>query len=80
MKALRKITAFAAAIQVFASWAFAAEVAFYPFAEGNDGANALGVALHNAVDASALGGSAIRNSGETAAHFTKTGKHRIHIM
>ena len=66
MKALRKTTAFAAAIQVFASWAFAAEVAFYPFAEGNDGANALGVALHNAVDASALGGSAIRNNGSTA--------------
>ena len=38
MKALRKITAFSAAIQVFASWAFAAEVAFYPFAEGSDGA------------------------------------------
>ena len=66
MKALRKITAFAAAIQVFASWAFAAEVAFYPFAEGNGGANALGVALHNAVDASSLSGSAIRNNGSTA--------------
>ena len=67
MKALRKITAFAAAIQVFASWAFAAEVAFYPFAEGNDGANALGVVLHNAVDPSSLSGSAVRKSGDTAS-------------
>ena len=52
---------------VLASGASAAEVAFYPFSEGNDGASAIGVALHNAVDASALGGSAVRNSGDTAA-------------
>ena len=52
---------------VLASGASAAEVAFYPFSEGNDGASAIGVALHNAVDESALGGSAIRNSGDTAA-------------
>ena len=51
---------------VLASGASAAEVAFYPFSEGNDGASAIGVALHNAVDASALGGSAVRNNGDTA--------------
>ena len=38
MKALRKLAAFAAAILAFVSGAFAAEVAFYPFAEGSDGA------------------------------------------
>ena len=51
---------------VLASGASAAEVAFYPFSEGNDGASAIGVVLHNAVDASALGGSAVRNNGSTA--------------
>lgn len=45
---------------------FAAEVAFYPFAEGNDGDSAVGVTLQNAVDASSLSGSAVRNSGDTA--------------
>jgi hypothetical protein len=55
-----------ATMLVLASGASAAEVAFYPFSEGNDGASAIGVALHNAVDASALGGSAVRNNGDTA--------------
>jgi hypothetical protein len=55
-----------ATMLVLSSGASAAEVAFYPFSEGNDGASAIGVALHNAVDASALGGSAVRNNGDTA--------------
>jgi len=44
----------------------AADVAFYSFTEGNDGDNAIGVALKNAVDASVLGGSAFRNKGTDA--------------
>ncbi len=67
MSPLRKFAGMMATMLVLASGASAAEVAFYPFSEGNDGASAIGVALHNAVDASALGGSAVRNSGDTAA-------------
>ena len=66
MSPLRKFAGMMATMLVLASGASAAEVAFYPFSEGNDGASAIGVALHNAVDASALGGSAIRNNGSTA--------------
>lgn len=66
MKARWKFSAFAAAILPLASGAFAAEVAFYPFSEGSNGANAIDVALHNAVDPSSLSGSAVRNSGATA--------------
>ena len=66
MSPLRKFAGMMATMLVLASGASAAEVAFYPFSEGNDGASAIGVALHNAVDASALGGSAVRNNGDTA--------------
>ena len=66
MKARWRFSAFAAAILGLASGAFAAEVAFYPFAEGADGANALGIALHNAVDPSVLDGITVRNNGDTA--------------
>ncbi len=67
MSPLRKFAGMMATMLVLASGASAAEVAFYPFSEGNDGANAIGVTLHNAVDASSLSGSAVRNSGDTAA-------------
>lgn len=66
MSPLRKFAGMMATMLVLSSGASAAEVAFYPFSEGNDGASAIGVALHNAVDASALGGSAVRNKGDTA--------------
>jgi len=66
MKARWRFSVFAAAILALASGASAAEVAFYPFSEGNDGADAIGVALHNAVDPSSLSGSAVRNKGDTA--------------
>jgi hypothetical protein len=66
MKARWTFTAFAAAILVLASGASAAEVAFYPFSEGSNGTDAIGVALHNAVDPSSLSGSAVRNDGSTA--------------
>ena len=66
MEARRKLVAFAAVLLGLASGASAAEVAFYPFSEGNDGANAIGVVLHNAVDPSSLSGSAVRNKGDTA--------------
>ena len=70
MSAQRKLAVIAAWVLAMASRAaFAAEVAFYPFAEGNDGDNAVGVALHNAVNASTLSGSAVHNSGDTAATF-----------
>ena len=45
-------------------------MAFYPFSEGNDGANAIGVALHNAVDPSVLAGAAVHNSDDAAATAT----------
>ena len=66
MKARWRFFAFAAAVPALASGASAAEVAFYPFSEGSNGADAIGVALHNAVDPDILGGSAVRNSGSTA--------------
>lgn len=66
MKARWRFSAFAAAILPLASGAFAAEVAFYPFSEGSNGANAIGVVLHNAVDPSSLSGSAVRDNGDTA--------------
>ena len=44
----------------------AADVAFYSFTEGNDGEDAVGVALRNAVDASSLSGSVSRNNGMDA--------------
>ena len=70
MSAQRKLAVIAAWVLAMASRAaFAAEVAFYPFAEGNDGDNAVGVALHNAVNASTLSGSAVHNSGDTDATF-----------
>ena len=70
MSAQRNLAVIAAWVLAMASRAaFAAEVAFYPFAEGNDGDNAVGVALHNAVNASTLSGSAVHNSGDTAATF-----------
>ena len=70
MKARWNLVAFAAAILALASGASAAEVAFYPFSEGNDGANAIGVALHNAVDPSVLAGSAVHNSDDDTAAAT----------
>ena len=66
MKARWRFFAFAAAVLALASGASAAEVAFYPFSEGSNGADAIGVALHNAVDPSSLSGSAVRNKGDTA--------------
>lgn len=66
MKARWKRAAFAVAVLALASGASAAEVAFYSFSEGNAGANAVGVALHNAVDPSSLSGGAVRNSGDAA--------------
>jgi hypothetical protein len=66
MKTLWKLVAFAAAILALASGASAAEVAFYPFSEGSNGADAIGVVLHNAADPSSLSGSAVRNKGDTA--------------
>lgn len=66
MKTLRNLAAIAANTMALGSGVFAAEVAFYPFSEGYDGNDAVGAALVNAVDASALGGSAVRNSGDTA--------------
>ncbi len=70
MEARWKLAAFAAAILVLDSGASAAEVAFYPFSEGNAGANAIGVALHNAVDPSSLSGTAVHNSEDAAATAT----------
>ena len=66
MEARRKLVAFAAVLLGLASGTFAGEVAFYPFSEGSNGANAIGVALHNAVDPSSLSGGAVRNSGDAA--------------
>ena len=66
MEARRKLVAFAAVLLGLASGTFAGEVAFYPFSEGSNGANAVGVALHNAVDPSSLSGGAVRNSGDAA--------------
>ena len=66
MRTLRKLAGMAVSILVLACGASAAEVAFYPFSEESDGDDAIGVALHNAVDVSALGGNAVRNSGDTA--------------
>ena len=60
MRTLRKLAGMAVSILVLACGASAVEVAFYPFSEGSDGDDAIGVALHNAVDASALGGNAVR--------------------
>ena len=42
MKMARNLAAIAAAILALSSGSFAAEVAFYPFSEGNDGASAVG--------------------------------------
>ena len=69
MKTSRKRTLCLAAVLLAAlpSGASAAEVAFYPFSEGSNGAGAIGVALHNAVDSSSLEGSAVHNSDDTAA-------------
>ena len=68
MKTSRKRTLCLAAVLLAAlsSGASAAEVAFYPFSEGSNGAGAIGVTLHNAVDPSSLSGSAVRKSGDTA--------------
>lgn len=70
MKARWRFSAFAAAILGLASGTFAGEVAFYPFSEGSNGANAVGVVLHNAVDPSSLSGSAIHNTDNAAATAT----------
>ena len=70
MKARWRFSAFAAVLLGLASGTFAGEVAFYPFSEGNAGANAVGVALHNAVDPTVLAGSAVQNTDNTTATAT----------
>ena len=66
MRIAQSLVSLLCLIVLFTASAFAAEVAFYPFSEGNDGDNAVGVVLHNAVNTSTLGGSAVRSSGDTA--------------
>ena len=66
---VRAFAATVAFVCMTAGMSQAADVAFYSFTEGNDGDDAVGVALKNAVDASSLGGSASRNKGDATAKF-----------
>ena len=69
MKTKQRLMAVAmvAAGAMFCRAVFAADVAFYPFSEGNDGDSAVGVTLQNAADPGTLSGTASQVKADTTA-------------
>ena len=66
-KLLLMSSAMVAAGTMFCRAVFAADVAFYPFSEGNDGDSAVGVTLQNAADPGTLSGTASQVKADTTA-------------
>ena len=61
------LAAMVAAGTMFCRTVFAADVAFYPFNEGNDGDNAVGTTLQNAANPETLSGTVSQVKTDTTA-------------